>query len=169
ESDCLVAEEIRLASEAEVDHTELREPTDFRENAGHLPEFRLAVHRLDAEGAPFVDVPHTALRRVELDPERPRETGTVAAPGRAPAVGRAAPGLSARPPSAGPGRGPRPRRTADRARCTAARRSSTARLRSRRESRPSWAAIHVPAAIKGLRLRTDSRREPIRPCRPIGP
>src|SRR5207302_9962851 len=78
ESDCLVAEEIRLASEAEVDHTELREPTDLREDAGHLPEFRLTVHRLDAEGAPFVDVPHTTLRRVELDRERLREIRMVA-------------------------------------------------------------------------------------------
>ena len=78
ESDRLIAEEIRLAPEPEVHRAELREPTHLREDAGHLAEFRLAVHRLDAEGAPLVDVPHTALRRVELDRERLREIGMVA-------------------------------------------------------------------------------------------
>src|SRR5205823_6387085 len=54
------------------------------------------------------------------------------------------------------------RHTADRARCTAARRSSTARPRTRRGSRPSWAAIHVDVAIKGLR-----RRDYLFPQRPM--
>src|SRR2546421_418353 len=72
ESDRLIAEEIRLAPEPEVHRAQLREPTHLREDAGHFAEFRLAVHRLDAEGAPFVDVPHTALRGVELDRERLR-------------------------------------------------------------------------------------------------
>src|SRR2546421_299082 len=51
---------------------------ELPEDASHFAEFRLAVHRLDAEGAPFVDVPHAALRRVELDRERLREIGMVA-------------------------------------------------------------------------------------------
>src|SRR3989454_5511153 len=78
ESDRLVAEEICLASEAEVQRAEIREPTDLREDAGHVAKLRLAVHRLDAEGASLVDVADTALRRVELDGERLREIGMVA-------------------------------------------------------------------------------------------
>src|SRR6266516_656911 len=78
ESDRLIAEEIRLASEPEIHRAELREPTHLREDAGHFAEFRLAVHRLDAEGATFVDVPHTTLRRVELDRERLWEIRVVA-------------------------------------------------------------------------------------------
>ena len=72
-SNRLVTEEIRLASETEIHRAELREPPDLRQDAGHLAELRFAVHRLDTEGAAFVDVPDTALRRVELDGERLRE------------------------------------------------------------------------------------------------
>src|SRR2546427_13105095 len=61
ESDRLVTEEIRLASETEVHRAEAREPTDLREDAGHIAKLRPAVHRLDAERAALVDIAHTSL------------------------------------------------------------------------------------------------------------
>src|SRR5205823_14418284 len=70
EADRLVAEEVRLAAEAEVHRPEFRETPDLREDAGEVPELRLPVHRLDAERATLVDVPHAPFRRVELDRQR---------------------------------------------------------------------------------------------------
>src|SRR5437667_51827 len=75
EADRLVAEEVRLASEAEIHGPESCETPDFVEDARYLPESWLAVHRLDAERAAFVDVPHAPFRCVKLDGERLREIG----------------------------------------------------------------------------------------------
>src|SRR6059036_3953025 len=71
----LKVEEVRLASEAEIHRSELRETTDLSEDAGYRSELRLSIHRLDAERAALVDVSHTAFRGVEFDHQRVREVG----------------------------------------------------------------------------------------------
>src|SRR5712692_9528071 len=75
QADRLIAEEVRLPAEAKVHRAELGESPDLSQDAGHRPELRLAVHRLDAERAAFVEIPHAALRGVELDGQRIREVG----------------------------------------------------------------------------------------------
>src|SRR5207245_142541 len=60
QADRLVTEEVRLSSETEIHRAELGESTDLSQDAGHRPELRLAVHRLDAERAALVEISDTA-------------------------------------------------------------------------------------------------------------